>query len=735
MTLTGSAATGAFARVKALAHDVRTGATTLAAGTGSGANATIEAVGTETNRPSSLGFLQIVDPSSLTLTAGGSAGANTAVAKISSGGSQNVSSNPTTLTGGIGPNSNAEIVAVNQQTVSLGNLTMLGGAGDNSSARIFTSASTGTQSLSASTTSLTGGSGQLAKAMIESASSQSLSFGTLTITAGTNRGADASLKAATGQSVNAGNTTVAGGTGTAAGDAMASIINVSGSQSLNTGSLTVRSGADYGRALIANQGSGQSISAGAITVTTSAGANNGGAIVSSIELQGSGTQTITSNSINVNNQHASGRVGIYAPGDQNVGSSGLVTVQVTGGSGTAEIVAAAGTQTVRGNSASTADAGQAANGGSANGGVRVQVTGGSGGNARIAASAGTQTILGQFVDINTSAAGTAAITAAGNQWVRTTNGTSSGVGSLRVAAIGGGSATLSSGGDQLLQIDYPELMQAGRDGRITVGNAAATGTSRIVAVNQDVFARSISVLGGATAGANAKIDVSGIQNVSLVSSSATPTGGITVTGGAGGTALIDPVTQTILANGTINVTGGTGPGTVAGIVGTGDQTILVTSGGAGSIAVAGGTGNNAFGQVITSGDIQRIGTSGGFTLAGGAGTNADAIIGANGGTAETFLACGASFTCNAGSAPFTAIPSVNNPFVNGATDVGVYYSPITVPLDSIIAATGGAPPLLDSGFTAPFDGSVLTYSYVRDFLPGDDEDREVRLGRLLPVCR
>ncbi|MBL8385943.1 MAG: hypothetical protein JNM90_22860, partial [Burkholderiales bacterium] len=734
LTMTGSAAAGAFARIRALAHDVRTGATTLTAGTGNGADATIEAVGTESNRPSSMGFLQIVDPSSLALTAGGTAGANTAVARISSGGSQNVSSSPTSLIAGVGPGSSAEITAVNQQTVSLGNLTMLAGAGDNASARIFTSAVSGSQSLSANTTTLTGGSGQLAKAIIESATSQSVSFGTLTITAGTNRGADASLKAATGQSVNAGNTTVAGGTGTAAGDAMASIVNASGSQSLSTGSLTVRSGADYGRALIATQGSGQTISAGAITVTTSAGANNGGTTFASIEHQGSGGQTITSSSINVNNQHAPGRVGIYAPGDQTVGSSGVVTVQVTGGSGTAEIVAAAGTQTVRGNSASTADAGQAASGGSANGGVRVQVAGGSGGTARIAASAGTQTILGQFVDINTSASGTAAITASGNQWVRTTNGTGSGVGSLRVAAIGGGSATLSSGSHQLLQIDYPELMQAGRDGRITVGNAAATGTSRIVAVNQDVFARSISVLGGAAAGANAKIDVSGIQNVSLVSSSSTPTAGITVTGGAGGTALIDPVTQTILSNGTINVTGGAGPGTVAGIVGTGDQTILVTSGGAGSIAVAGGSGANAFGQITSAGDVQRIGTSGGFTLTGGAGTNADAIIGANGGTAETFLACGSGFTCSAGVAPFTAIPSVNNPFVNGSTDVGVYYSPITVPLDTIVAATGGAPPP-DLSFTSPIDGSVLTLQFRYGFLGEGGEEPETRLGRLLPVCR
>jgi hypothetical protein len=204
--------------------------------------------------------------------------------------------------------------------------------------------------------------------------------------------------------------------------------------------------------------------------------------------------------------------------------------------------------------------------------------------------------------------------------------------------------------------------------------------------------------------------------------------------------LIDPVTQTILSNGAISVTGGSGTGTIGGIIGTGDQTILVTSGGANSILVQGGPSgsNGAFGQITTTGAIQRIGTSGDFVLIGGLGNNADAIIGANGGTAETFLACGSGFTCNAGLAPFTAISSVNNPFVDPTTQVGVYYSPITVPLDDIFAATGGGVP-----GAVPQESSTLA---LPDFLFNslllwdpelsltEDERQEILLGRRLPVC-
>ena len=720
----GSTGDGAYASLTGAGQDIRSGgAMRVVAGAGDGADALIVSSG---------GNLQFLRSGSLDVAAGGTAGVNTAVARIVSGAAQQFGDSSegttvgtTTITAGIGPNSVAEVVAPGSQNLRFGSL-----------------------SLSAV------GAGQNARARIEAGTSQTLSASNVSLLAGSAAGASALIKAATGQTLTgSGGVTLTGGTGTAGvgNDASALIVNMAGAQSVSKGSggiWTLTSGADYGPAGILNNGTTQDVVAGNISILTGAGANNAnvpliGNYAAGIVNLGSGTQTVTGGAITITNSSAPGSIGIYSANSQTIGASGLIKVEVTGGAGIAAIDATSGTQTIRGTSASTADpgsanAGQVANAGSANGGVRVQVSGGSGGTARVRNSGGGQNIIGSFVDVNTSAAGTAAVTASGDQWIHTTNGVASGVGSLRVAAVGGGSATVSSGGYQLLQIDYPELMQAGRDGRITVGSAGATGSSLISAVDQDVFARSITVLGGSAAGANSKIDVSGVQNISLVSSTATPTAGITVTGGAGGTALIDPVTQTILSNGAISVTGGSGPNTIGGIIGTGDQTILVTSGGANSILVQGGplSSTNAFGQITTSGAIQRIGTSGGFTLTGGGGTNADAIIGANGGTAQTFLACGSGFTCDAGLAPFTAISSVNNPFLDPTTQVGVYYSPITVPLVDVIAATGGAVPVPEESSTITLPGSLFNSLILWDpTLPLTDEERqEILLGRRLPVC-
>ena len=574
------------------------------------------------------------------------------------------------------------------------------------------------------------------------------------------------MAAGSGQTLsNAGTMQITGGSGTAGGEASALVRNAGGAQSISgTGNVTITGGADFGTAGISNLGTTQNLSgSGVVGITTSAGANGlsgagalGSGYQAGILQNGSGAQTISQSGVNINNQHATAPVGILASGAQSItsfgavtvqtaagnarinaggvqtiGASGIVAVQVNGGSGTASIDAVTGLQTIRGTNASTADAGQAANFSSANGGVRVQVAGGSGGTARIANSGGGQTILGSFVDINTSANGTAAITATGDQWVRTTDGAASGgVGSLRVAAIGGGSATLSSGASQLLQIDYPELMQSGRDGRIFVGNVGASGTSLIRAVNQDVFARSIAVLGGSGVGATAKIDVSGTQNISLVSSAVSPTASLTVAGGAGNDAkaLIDPLVQNILVNGSIFVFGGGGTNAVGGIIGTGDQVILSTGGGVGNIAVTGGGGTNAFGQITTSGNLQRIGTSGNIALTGGSGTNSDAIIGANGALAQSFI------SCDAGACVFPSISSASNPFLNTTTDAGVFYNPINVSLGQIVASGAGAPVLPDAGFVIPLDASVLGYGFLRDLLDRED-DPEFRFGRLMPVCR
>lgn len=611
------------------------------------------------------------------------AGATGAGAQIIAAGTQRLrSTNTFDVTAGADANTSAQVLmnaAGGTQQIQVG-ATRIGtippapAAGDGSVAEVF---SAGLQTGSMSGVTLRAGAGVGALARMEATSTQNLSLGGLTLIGGANTGAQALLAAGSGQTLtNVGTVALTGGTGTTLGEASALVRNASGAQSLTGGAgVTITSGADFATAGISNQDTSQFISAGAVGITTSAGANSitgagalGSGYYSGILQGGGGTQTFSVTSINVNNAHAPGPVGIDAPtqditafgavmvqssagaariagATQTIGASGIVTVQVTAGTGTASIDATTGTQTIRGTSASTADpdsvnAGQAANANSANGGVRVQVTGGSG-TARIANSGGGQNIIGSFVDVNTSAAGTAVVSASGDQWIHTTNGAASGgVGSLRVAAVGGGSATVSSDGSQLLQIDYPEQMQlAGRDGRITIGSAGATGSSLISAVNQDVFARSITVLGGAGAGANSKINVTGVQNISLVSSSisAAPAAGITIQGGAGGTALIDPVAQTIVSNGLISVMGGSaGTDVFGGILATGNQTILVTnSTAANGILVQGGGGANADGRIATSGPQTITVTTPGLTggsiqVSGGAGPGADGEISAGG---------------------------------------------------------------------------------------------------------
>jgi hypothetical protein len=385
-----------------------------------------------------------------------------------------------------------------------------------------------------------------------------------------------------------------------------------------------------------------------------------------------------------------------------------MTVQVTGGGGTARIVAAGGTQTL-----------------TSSGGFRVQATGGSG-SARLANAGGPQVINGAFVDVITglSATGSAELTATGDQAIHTTNGLANANGSLHVAALGSGTARIDSGGSQLLEIDYPELMQANRDGRITIGDATGAGVSFIrAAVDQQVFAKSIDLRGGQASGATAKMTAANTQNISTL------LGGITATGGsgAGASALIDPIVQNILSNGPLAVLGGAGNGAVGGLTGTGSQVVLVTQsqGAIPTLTVTGGAGTDAFGQITTSGNLQRIGTSGGFLLTGGTGINADAIIGASGTAADTAVACGI------GPCTFSAIPSLANPFINGLTDVGGYYNPRFVVLSEIFST---AVPALSGPSETPIEPQNLVL-WTFEWDPEGNRFGRYRFGRDLPVCR
>lgn len=787
MMLTGSATDGVYAQVAARNQYLNTGATTLTAGTGNGAHALISATGTDADTaqyayPFYPQALQDFRFSSLILTGMGTAGGNTASARVTSGGAQYFSGSTTRLTAGAGPASVAEMTAVTSQSGGLGNVTLAGGSGQDAKARIEAGTS---QSLSSSSITMTGGSAARTLAAIKAGTSQSFSSGSVSLAGGTAAGASAAIEAGTSQSLSSGSIALTGGNGAGAGawikaasgqtlsgsgsvnliggtgaagsgnDASAMIINQSGTQSIGKGGGTsiFRSGADYAAAGIWNAGASQSVTLGNLTIDTSTGANNGatfGGLYSGIANTGSGSQTVQTNSLTISNTNAPGTVGILTPGaqtvlafgnltvqtanatggakiatsagTQTVGASGLMTVQVTGGGGTAAIDATTGTQTIRGTSASTADPGAAASSGSASGGVRVQVAGGSGGTARIANSGGAQTIIAAYVDVNTAAAGTAVVSASGDQAVHTTNGLANSGGSLRVAAIGGGSATLSSGGAQLLQIDYPELMQGARDGRITVGDPTATGVSAIRAVDQDIFARSIAIRGGSAAGAHASIDVSGVQNISLVNSTSTPGGSLTVQGGAGGNAILDPTAQTILSNVPISVVGGSGTGVIGGILAGGDQIIMVTTGGASSIAAQGGSGTDAFGRITTTGPSLQVGTSGDIALTAGSGSNADGVMGAVNGS--NFFSCNGVV-----GGVCSATGLTTDPFANGIADAGVFRTPTIVPLDSIGLQNGS---LLSE--ESPFDLITLLLP-PRLWISSPDDEEHIYRRRGLEVCR
>jgi hypothetical protein len=301
-----------------------------------------------------------------------------------------------------------------------------------------------------------------------------------------------------------------------------------------------------------------------------------------------------------------------------------------------------------------------------------------------------------------------------------------------VAAFGTGSAQVGAVGNQLIQADYPELMQGVRDGRIFIGDAIALGPSVIKATNQDIFARSITIQGGSTGAATAKLDASGNQTISILTPSTLPSG-ITVAGGAGGSASLDPLVQTILSNGPVQVIGGSGSNAFALIQSSGSQTIVVTGPAApDSVLIQGGSGTNAYAAITTPDPAMALGTTGGISLVGGTGANADAVFG-NGAVNIVNFSCGTAFTCT-----FTNLGV--DPFLNPGVDVGIANNGVLVPLASILSPPSGPPPV-QADNPLPFDfGNVLTTLVGQTdqvLLQGNagQETLVMPLGRRLTLCR
>jgi hypothetical protein len=317
-------------------------------------------------------------------------------------------------------------------------------------------------------------------------------------------------------------------------------IQAGGTQNLTgSGTFSMTAGAAPNTDAIV-EGNSQTINGGAMTLT--GGTGTSGSTSDAVIRNLSGDQEIrNTSSITLNGGTDFSTTGILNLGtdDQTIGSNGALTLNS--------------------NAASTANA-------------PVQL---------MNSAATQQTVNVQRVSVQTSGAGDATIASAGDQYIHTDNATTNP--SIRVAALGSGTASIEASASQLLEVDYLELMQVTRNGLLSLGDAAAIGNSSIQATDQSIFAGSIVLQGGQGAGSISKLSATNTQTISTL------LGDVTITGGSGTNSLatIDPLIQIILVNGNIALLGGSAPGgnADASIVSQGLQTILAS----GLITLTGGS--------------------------------------------------------------------------------------------------------------------------------------------------
>ncbi|TAK42540.1 MAG: filamentous hemagglutinin N-terminal domain-containing protein [Betaproteobacteria bacterium] len=559
VALTGNAGNGGYAKISAAGPLQRIQFGNTVMTAGTGAGSDVEILHSGTGPANE--DTQQLNFGNLTLAAGGTAAGNTAVARIS--------------TTDLRTDRSA-------QRISASSVTLTGGAGPDSFARIT---APGRQDLNVGALNLTGGTGSGTFAKVDTAASQNISASVITLTAG---GAGETTVANAGalieghsQNVFGSSITLKGGAGASGATSDALLRNLSGNQNISGGTFTLQGGHQFSTTGIINAGSGES--AGAQTISASSIA-----LLSDPLVQPAHADAF----VRIENQPATEQTIFGGLALTNTGD-GLVAVS------------SAGNQTL--------SAGFGAVSLSANGSGAAEIT-----------TPGTQSVQARYVEVLTGAGGTGNATfgATGNQWIHTTDQSADGY-SLLVAARGTGTAKVESGAAQLLEIGYPQVMTgSASSGVLKIGYADTAGTSRVKAVDQNVFAGSIVVESGSGNGSIAELKASNDQVISTL------LGGIQVLGGAGNDTLaqIDPVTQTILVNGGIEVTGGSGTNSVAQILnGSGAQTLFATNG---DIVLTGGTGTGA-NALITSGGLQTVGTSGSLVL-----TNGVNPLGGAGGTAS-----------------------------------------------------------------------------------------------------
>jgi hypothetical protein len=577
--------------------------------------------------------------------------------------------------------------------MSTGTLTVAGGGGANSFAKLE---ETGTSEqrvcfLTFFTCSpilslnVLGGSGTGAFAQVTSAGSQSigvsgtaLNAGT-TVKGGTGDGSHALIQAATSQSFFGGGRLLVEGQGGPAAAARAEIL-AGGSQSFNSvNAVTVKAGASNNSfARIATTGSQFINATGALSLlgqgTAASPLQNASAII-----EGSNQTIFASGGITLNAGAGSSSVSGSTSdavmrnlsGSQTVSTSGTLILDggqqfstagiLNLGTGSQSISAGAGgillrSDTDLANPLSTSVVeirNQPATLQTINSSGPLKLSNSGGGTVGVT-TAGDQNIFAQYVEVltnPTSSAGenSSKISSAGTQHFFTSNLATSGFASLRIAALGPGDASVESLGSQLIELDYPSQMQSTRDGRLIIGDVNALGTSRLRAgdpasatlANQTIFAKSILVQSGLT-NSLSELKATGAQVITTLQ------GGISVLGGSGNDTLaqIDPILQTILANGTILVQGGSGTNSVAQIVAntgttTNGQTIVTTNG---DIVLTGGSAAGSAALIDNLGSSSFVGTTGSILLTAGASPGADAIIAVGNGPGTLTFVCGSSCT-------------------------------------------------------------------------------------------
>lgn len=647
---------------------------------------------------------QLIDSTSASADAfrmaGGDGDGASVTLRHSGAGVQNfqVSTGTVTVAGGDGTNAFARIQEVGTNTQQLcrdipfvgcggpiGTLSILGGAGDGAFAEVTAA---GAQLGNITTaTNVRGGTGDGAYGLLQAGTSQTFfNVGAMLVQAGTGAGSGARVAATTGtQSITGSSLTLIGsGTeaapvanGSAIVEGHSQFINMSSGIGLTGGSGTAGNTAD---AELRNLSGSQVISASG-TIALNGGHQH---TTAGIINQGTGTQTVT------------GIAGIAITSDLDGHTDSSVLIQ---------------------NVAATDQIINAASG-------NVELLNRGGGIVAIE-SAATQSVTARAIDVRTTLStelgpASAMISAAGNQRIRTTDGTTSGFGSLRVAALGSGAASIESGASQLLELDYPQLMESVRDGTLTVGSASAAGISRIKAVDQTIFAGSITVQSG---GVNSlsEIKASNIQTISTLIPKPPNGIGIEVLGGSGNNSLaqIDPIIQTILANGTINVVGGSGINAIAQIVSGGGQTLFATSG---DVTLTGGSGTNASALIVTSGPSSFVGAAGDITLTPGSGSNADAIIAVGNGAGSLVFFCGGVCTLSS----ITPGPGA---------DAGVFGNPVAG-----VPGTPVTPPTTTTTLLPDVTSTIITLKQdqgetLLDATPEETTEEKGTAPQKAPICR